>query len=543
VHRHVITASVVILLAAGLCGGAEQKVDSSEALAKAIADASPGDRILVAPGKYELTAVLSATPVTIEGSDPKRPPEISPKTDDAFVLDVADTPEGTVTLRWLVFDGGKKKVGCVRTRNTALVVEDCEFRDFSGIDAMIVAHYGKDKTKQRGIVVRRCVFKRNPNHEKDSGRCGAAVYGLGPAVVEDCTLEDMRGGLVFHNWSREPYKVIIRRNHIYRTEGTDWKCHGITTRTTAPEVYENLIHDLSKGDCSAMTIASNGLDKKGVPTAAQVYRNIIIDKWKASDSGMIHEAIEYGEYMPTKGRIYENVFVGRVRMSPALYNKGSHNEWFNNTFYGKNRFFHCYGHDCRYTNNIMFGGRADGNYYARKDWDAHKDKVTTGTLEHSCFYKVAHVRDREFHKGEGYFEADPRFVDPENLDFHLRYDSPCINKGIGSRDGLTPTDIGAFEYPIQVTKFKVDAKGVATWEWANDFQKASALVKIRWHATRFPETHDGKDDVTVATAPAALTSIPTGRTSGHFAAFVQDARGRWSTATPDNVHRFALKMR
>ncbi|HUW55790.1 MAG TPA: hypothetical protein VMZ92_04085, partial [Planctomycetota bacterium] len=417
----------------------------------------------------------------------------------------------------------------------------CEFRDFHGIDAIICSFYGKDKDSHRGIHLSRCVFRRNPNHEKDSGSCGAAVYSLGPANVEDCTLEDVRGGLVFHNWATKPYKVIVRRNHIYRTEGTDWKCHAITTRTTEPEVYENVIHDLSKGDCSAMTIASNGLDAKGTPTAARVYRNVIIDRWKAADSGMIHEAIEYGEYMPTKGRIYENVFVGRVRMSPALYNKGSQNEWFNNTFFGVNRFFHCYGRECRYYNNVMSGGRADGNYFARKDWEANREKVETATLEHSCFWKVEHIRDREFHKGEGYFEADPKFVDPDKLDFHLRFDSPCINKGTGSRDGLTPTDIGAFEYPIQVSHFKVDETGVATWEWSNDFQKVSRLVRVRWHAARFPGSHDAEGDATVAEVPAALTKTPTGKRSGYFAAFVQDVKGRWSAPTPDGVHRFALK--
>jgi hypothetical protein len=527
----------IVLVLSCCAAGAEKRVRTSDELARAIEGAAGDDRVIVEPGDYVLSAAVKTAPLTIEAADASRRPVIAVG-DAPLVLDVGELP-GEVTVRGIIFAGGGRDAGAIQTRGTRLAVEDCEFRNFSG-KAVLNSGYGKDKAAHAGIRVSRCVFKANPK--------GAAVSSLGPAVVEDCTIENIAGGLSFDDWTgkwghkpRRDYKVVVRRNHIYRTEGTDWKCRALVTRTTAPEVYENVIHDLSKGDCSAMTIAANGFDKEGIPTAAQVYRNLIVDRWKAADSGYIHEAIEYGEYLPSKGRIYENVFVARVGMSPSLYNKGSENEWFNNTFCGANRFFHCYGRDCRYYNNIMFGGRADGNYFARPDWEKNRENVETGTLAYSCFFKVEHVRDREFIKGEGYFEADPMFVDPENMDFHLRFDSPCINKGLGSRDGLTPTDLGAFEYPIQVTGFKVDAAGVASWEWANEFQKASKLVRIRWNATRFPETHDGAGDATVAEVPAVgLAKAATGKTTGYFAAFVLDAKDRWSGPTPDGVHRFRL---
>jgi hypothetical protein len=524
--------------------GATTRASSSDELIKALQDAGPGARILVAPGQYVLSVELGAAPLTIEAADPKDRPVLSPA-DGPFVLDIRDM-EGTVSLRGLVFDGGKKKAGALRTRNTRLEVEDCRFRDFWGIDPAIMSACGKDRSAHRGLGVSRCAFQRNPNKEKDSDMCGSAIGSFGPAVVEDCVVEDVRGGLCFYDESslpRRDYKVIVRRNRIYRTEGTDWKCHAIVTRTTAPEVYENVIHDLSKGDCSAMTIASNGLDKKGTPTAALVYRNVIIDRWKAADSGMIHESIEYGEYHPTKGRIFENVLVARVGASPSLYNKSTDSQWYNNTLYGGNRLFHCFGFNCAYYNNIMVGGRADGSYYSRKDMETDKAKaeVEVATLTHSCFLKVEHIKDREFVKGEGYFEADPKFVDPDNLDFHLRCDSPCINKGTGSRDGLTPTDLGAFEYPIQVCRFKVDATGRASWEWANDFRKVSRRVKIRWNARSFPTSHDRDGDATLAQLDAAdQPQADTGKTSGYFAAFVLDAKDRWSGPTPDAVHQYAF---
>ena len=547
VHSTGIRIALLVLLCSS-GSAADRAARSSEQLAAAIREAKPGDRIVIAPGNYVLSAPVTVAPLTVEAAEAKNRPVLSPAEagEDRFVLDVADV-DGAVTLRGLVFDGEKKKVGALRTRNTRLVAEDCEFRDFAGITAIVTSVYGKDMAAHKGVHLARCVFRRNPNHEKDSDACGSALYSLGPALVEDCTLEDVRGGIVCQDWTKNPrrdYKVVVRRNRIYRTEGTDWKCHAVVTRTTAPEVYENLIHDLSRGDCSAMTIASNGLDAQGTPTAALVYRNVIIDRWKAADSGMIHESIEYGEYHPTKGKIFENVLVARVGASPALYNKGDENEWFNNTLVGANRLFHCTGFRCRYYNNIMIGGRADGSYYSRKDMETEKAKaeVEIATIEDSCFLKVEHIKDREFIKGKGYFEADPRFVDPEGLDFHLRCDSPCINKGSGSRDGLTPTDLGAFEYPIQVSGFRVDAKGEATWAWANDFQKVSKRVRVRWSENAFPASAEGEGAVTAAEVDAAgPAKAATGKTAGFFAAFVLDAKDRWSGATPDNAHRFEMR--
>ena len=539
-RRMILVGLMAFFLMSAIGEGADRKVSSSEELAEVLKAAMPGDRVLIAPGGYALSAGVTSAPITIEAANRDNRPVIKPG-DGKWILDCGDI-EGTVLLRHLVLEGGDRDLGALQTLGTRLEVEDCEFRDFSGGSILRSGCTAKNRHKLRGIRVSRCVFKRNAK--------GAAVSSIGPALVEDCTLENVGGGLSFDDWTgkwgRKPrcdYKVIVRRNHIYRTEGTDWKCHGITTRTTAPEVYENVLHDLSKGNCMAMTIASNGFDRDGIPTAAQVYRNVIIEKWKAADSGYIHEGIEYGEYRPTKGRIYENVIVGKV--SPALYNKGDGNAWFNNTLVltGDAFLFHCYGLKCSYYNHLQMGGRAGMlNQDRVNQWIAAKNLGPTCTsedhaLEYSCLWKVT---QNSFVKGQGCVEADPKFVDPDKMDFRLRCDSPCINKGTGSRDGLTPTDIGAFEYPIQVRNFRVNERGVASWSWGNDFQKVSRLVRIRWHAERFPEAHDSKGDMTLAEVPASVLKIPTPKRTGCFAAFVLDARGHWSGPTPDGVHRFAL---
>ena len=62
-------------------------------------------------------------------------------------------------------------------------------------------------------------------------------------------------------------------------------------------------------------------------------------------------------------------------------------------------------------------------------------------------------------KGTGNIDGDPSFMDPENGDFHLKYNSPCINAGANDAPGLgltdlsgnprisdTSVDMGAYEY-------------------------------------------------------------------------------------------------
>ncbi len=72
--------------------------------------------------------------------------------------------------------------------------------------------------------------------------------------------------------------------------------------------------------------------------------------------------------------------------------------------------------------------------------------------------KYASVR-RGDPPGRGDFSADPEFVDPDNDDYHLTLDSPCVNAGAyleglpfdydGDRRTGTLLDIGADEYPME----------------------------------------------------------------------------------------------
>jgi hypothetical protein len=86
--------------------------------------------------------------------------------------------------------------------------------------------------------------------------------------------------------------------------------------------------------------------------------------------------------------------------------------------------------------------------------EATEDPELCG-LSHSVEPTVSHS-DIEGYAGNSFdIDADPKFVDPDDADFHLLFDSPCIDKGV---DSLAPSsdmddlprigtaDMGAYEY-------------------------------------------------------------------------------------------------
>ncbi|MFQ6009380.1 MAG: FlgD immunoglobulin-like domain containing protein [Candidatus Zixiibacteriota bacterium] len=75
--------------------------------------------------------------------------------------------------------------------------------------------------------------------------------------------------------------------------------------------------------------------------------------------------------------------------------------------------------------------------------------------------------------GEGNIDADPLFVDPDNGDYHLQIDSPCIDAG--TSDGAPPTDkdgnprdefpdMGVYEYQNATIVCKTDKPIYKPWE-------------------------------------------------------------------------------
>ena len=525
-------------------------VGTSQELMQAISAATGGDQIIVEPGNYSVNAEIRVSPLTIAAQSSEQKPVISISSGSA-IFTVNAGPVTGIEIRDLIFEGGSQAITAIKSKATGVVIENCQFNNFEGVYGTTpIIHFAYDdqgrKDRMQLSRVSSCRFNRSSRSK--------GIYSFGPTIVEDCVFENIflamhlvdQSGL----WSSPPrmdYANIVRRNEIYRTEGTTWDCKAITTQCTAPKIYENKIYDISvSGDGSAVSINGNGVANS--QTLAEFYRNVIIDKWKAADSKLIHEGMEYGveyaEPVADHGLVYENVLVGYQR--PGLYNKGNGNSYFNNTSYFTNSdayTFHCYGVGTDYKNNLQVGGRmvvqtaqVVATKVAQTYYPVGSDSDFP-SMKYSCFWQLNESQS-VYAEGPGFMRNDPKFVDPVNFDFHLRWDSPCINAGDGSRDGLTVNDIGAYEYPIQVSHFAVDTSGLATWQWHNGFQAVSQKVIVRWNASGYPVKCDDPADITVAEVSATATAAQTSAGSGYFSAFVQDVNGNWSAPTPDNVHRY-----
>jgi hypothetical protein len=77
---------------------------------------------------------------------------------------------------------------------------------------------------------------------------------------------------------------------------------------------------------------------------------------------------------------------------------------------------------------------------------------TGATLGYNDFWRNTPAdAPKDLALGPGHISADPRFKDPEHLDFRLAADSPCVNAGdpearSNDTDG-TRNDMGAFGGP------------------------------------------------------------------------------------------------
>jgi hypothetical protein len=89
----------------------------------------------------------------------------------------------------------------------------------------------------------------------------------------------------------------------------------------------------------------------------------------------------------------------------------------------------------------------------------------TGTITNSIFWgnepidhqiivldpatgRVSYCDVQGGYSGEGNIDADPRFVDAANDDYHLRPDSPCIDTGTNDLANLPPTDFDGIPRPL-----------------------------------------------------------------------------------------------
>ena len=213
VHRTAAVLLGLLLVACGTVHAAvrEVRVDDDAGLRRALADARPGARILVAPGKYKPGVYLrglrgtAEESIVIEAADPKNRPifeggvvalhvsgcdhltlrnlVIRGQTNNGLNIDdggKADSPSRHITLKGLhVAEVGPKgnRDGIKLSGIEDLVVRDCTVEGWGGqaID-MVGCHRG---------LVEGCTFRGKPDFTQDSGV--QAKGGSADITVRDCT--------------------------------------------------------------------------------------------------------------------------------------------------------------------------------------------------------------------------------------------------------------------------------------------------------------------------------------------------------------------
>ena len=235
------------------------------------------------------------------------------------------------------------------------------------------------------------------------------------------------------------------------TENINFSGKNISLRSTYPEDWgvvektiitgdaqENLISfsGNESGNCiiSGFTIIDGGYDNTilGNETLASIKNNRIIDNNNNNCiyqcNGTIENNIISNNFNPISschGVIQNNLITnndqgisgcsGRIQNNIISFNQGngirnSYGIIQNNTIYGNTNYglYHCQEHPIR--NNII--------------WNNGVGEIYESNTPSYCCIK------NYIGSGVGNISDDPGFSDPENGDFHLRSDSPCIDAGI-----------------------------------------------------------------------------------------------------------------
>jgi parallel beta-helix repeat protein len=131
----------------------------------------------------------------------------------------------------------------------------------------------------------------------------------------------------------------------------------------------------------------------------------------------------------------------------------------------------CYGSSPTIKNNIIVG-----NYGGIVAIYSSFPKISYNDVWNNTWVDYNAQTGSICEPGIGDISADPMFVDAANGDYHLQYNSPCIDAGInapelpdydfdgdlrildGNNDGTAVVDMGADEYYIGIVEVSIDIK-------------------------------------------------------------------------------------
>ncbi len=159
------------------------------------------------------------------------------------------------------------------------------------------------------------------------------------------------------------------------------------------------------------------------------FKNCTFENNSATNGGAV-----YNDRAFVKGLVLGNgAFTNCTFTNNSAINGGAYSGngvFINSTFYSNK---------AKINGGAFFGGGNIINSIFYKNTAAEKDNDITAEGDISVDYSLVNYLGGAANVGSKIIMGDPKFVDPDNGDFHLRPDSPCIGKGKDAKDlGCSP---------------------------------------------------------------------------------------------------------
>ena len=332
----------------------------------AIDAASAYDEVVVGPGVYYGRVLMTGVPIVLRSTDPEDPAVVA-----ATVLDATGLPWPVVA-----FNGNETSF--------------CSLAGFtlrhgrSALGAGIAGNLTR-------ATIRHCWIVNNT-----ATQLGSAVHQC-RGSIEDCTIAGNRGGRGgLSECSGQVRNCVIADNHAEVVGGGLYACNGIVDSCT----ISGNVSDASGGgvvNCNR-TIITN---------------SIIANNTAALEGGGIYNCI----YLEASNNIIAFNHAGREGGGMAVVTGG----FANNLIYGN-------GNDSGLPAGVWRG--MPGSYRNNIIWgNMPGSEAQVGQLSDDKEFAASYSCIEGGYAGGGNIDQDPRFVNPEALDFHLRADSPCIDAG------------------------------------------------------------------------------------------------------------------
>lgn len=421
----------------------------------------PGDNILfkrggVWKGKMEIHSSGSESSPILIGAygTGEKPVIVAPVDDAAIVLVAADY----LVLQNLDLRGGYNTLAVYGSDHT--IIEDCNVGKGAFLGIWVNQKEWEPKRNHSNYgIIRRCIIDQGYNTERHS--------------------ED---GIHFRDG--------VNYWQIYDNEIRDWGHSGISflqeddnTTVSHNKVYRNLITGENSDYMRGFDIKGN----EGGNQYNEFYFNIIRDTSVRNQIAGDHNLIYYNIFDNVKNSKYENVTTeaGAININGGWTKTqvGHDNKILNNVIYScdeagieiRSHEISPAIYNIEIKNNIIVdcGKNSIIGLNDIAFWVKNESKIKNITVENNIIYNpdltyIVNYKgitmsvgdfnnlDRDGNIIRNNIQIDPKFVDPENHDFHLQYNSPAIDAGIYvdmSRDfegAPVPwhggVDIGAFEY-------------------------------------------------------------------------------------------------